>query len=115
MSDRRRGPVRRGAAVRDEQPRGPHLGPIPITATGILIVVALILSLAYLKRAPKATPSNQMAFPSYDRPQPALPPQRSVPVEMYANPQAGAWRDTNDLQPTSVTESTTRLLKENDR
>ena len=48
MSDRRRGPVRRGAAVRDEQPRGPHLGPIPITATGILIVVALILSLAYL-------------------------------------------------------------------
>jgi hypothetical protein len=40
----------------------------------------------------------------------ALPPQQSVPASVYAAPQAGNWRDTNDLQPTSVTESTTRLL-----
>ena len=29
-------------------PAGPHLGPIPITATGVLIVVALVGSLLYL-------------------------------------------------------------------
>lgn len=28
--------------------RGPHIGPIPITATGVLIVVALVGSLLYL-------------------------------------------------------------------
>lgn len=46
--------------------------------------------------------------------QPALPPQQSIPAQQYAAPQAGNWRDTNDLQPTSVTESTTRLLNEDD-
>lgn len=40
----------------------------------------------------------------------ALPPQQSQPVGYYPAPGVGNWRDTNDLQPTSVTESTTRLL-----
>jgi hypothetical protein len=44
----------------------------------------------------------------------ALPPQQSIPASSYGVPTAGSWRDTNDLQPTSVTESTTRLLKENE-
>ena len=48
MSDRRRGPTRAEAAARDPRPTGPHLGPIPITATGVLILIALILSLAYV-------------------------------------------------------------------
>ncbi|MBV9214960.1 MAG: hypothetical protein JO053_02195 [Acidobacteria bacterium] len=43
--------------------------------------------------------------------QTALPPQREVPATGYAPPRAGSWRDTNDLVP-SATESTTRLLKE---
>lgn len=47
MSDRRRGPNRAEAAARDRGPTGPHLGPLPITVTGVLIVVALVLSLAY--------------------------------------------------------------------
>jgi len=38
-----------------------------------------------------------------------LPPQHSVPVSGFAGPLAGAWRDTNELQP-SVTEGTTKLL-----
>jgi len=45
----------------------------------------------------------------------ALPPQQTMPASSYAVPTAGSWRDTNDLQPTSVTESTTRLLKEDER
>ena len=44
----------------------------------------------------------------------ALPPQQSIPVSSYAPPQPGNWRDTNDLQPT-VTESTTRLLDEEEQ
>jgi len=33
---------------RDVEASGPHLGPIPVTATGVLILVALVLSLAYV-------------------------------------------------------------------
>lgn len=43
----------------------------------------------------------------------ALPPSQSIPVNAYAGP--GNWRDTNDLQPTSVTEGTTRILNDNER
>jgi hypothetical protein len=43
--------------------------------------------------------------------QAALPPQ---PAGYYAAPGVGNWRDTNDLQPASVTESTTRLLDKKD-
>ncbi len=47
--------------------------------------------------------------------QSSLPPAHSVPVGMYAAPLAGSWRDTNDLQPASVTENTTRLLDEQEK
>ena len=41
----------------------------------------------------------------------ALPPNQSVPASAYTAPQAGRWRDTNELQPThSVTDETTKLL-----
>jgi len=57
--------------------------------------------------APPAIPPAQRAG--------ALPAQQSVPADAYSTPRAGSWRDTNDLQPTSVTEGTTRLLNEDDR
>lgn len=41
----------------------------------------------------------------------ALPPQTSYPVEDYQMPQAGSWRDSEELQPTSVIEDTTKLLE----
>jgi hypothetical protein len=43
----------------------------------------------------------------------ALPPQQSQPADLYVSP-AGSWRDTNDLvdrRPSSVTDSTTKLLQ----
>lgn len=46
------------------------------------------------------------------RTQNALPPQQTYPVSDYVQPQAGSWRSTEDLEPTSVTEDTTKLLKE---
>src|SRR4051812_49689497 len=51
MSDRRSGSVRAAETVRDREPQGSRLGPIPITATGVLIAVALVLSLAYVAYA----------------------------------------------------------------
>lgn len=47
----------------------------------------------------------------------ALPPATEQPAESAFTPAPGHWRDTNDLQPTSVTEETTRTLdrKEIDR
>ena len=51
MTDRRRSNgVRSGAQARRAAPTpesGPHLGPFPITPTGVLLVVALIGSMAY--------------------------------------------------------------------
>jgi hypothetical protein len=41
-----------------------------------------------------------------------LPSQNTVPAAQYFKPTAGNWRDTNDLQPASVTENTTKLLEE---
>lgn len=39
----------------------------------------------------------------------ALPPQQSIPVNDYVSP--GSWRTTNDLQPPSITDNTTKLLE----
>ena len=41
----------------------------------------------------------------------ALPPQQSVPASSYVPPTHGGWRDTNDLEPSSVTDPTTKLLQ----
>jgi hypothetical protein len=48
MSDRRRGRNWDEDAEAVVQTSGSHVGPIPITVTGVLIVVALVLSLAYV-------------------------------------------------------------------
>ena len=87
-------------------------------------MMLLILSLAVLKRAPKAhelaahqMPAAPPAAGLYGNQQMgALPPQQSQPAASYMAP-AGNWRapDTGDLvRPGSVTESTTRLLKKDE-
>lgn len=44
----------------------------------------------------------------------ALPPQQSIPVNNYVPPTQGNWRETNELTPTSVTDSTTKLLNKDE-
>lgn len=61
-----------------------------------------------------APPQNQYGLPG-ERPLHELPPQQSVPASVYATPQAGNWRDTNDLEPQTVTEAATRLLDKEDK
>jgi hypothetical protein len=43
--------------------------------------------------------------------QASLPPQRAQPASDYVEPRIGGWRDTNDLEPRSVTDGTTKLLE----
>lgn len=85
-------------------------------------LILLISSLIFLKKDSPFNISQQSFVPPAQRPdlhgQPgytALPPQQSIPASAYGAPQAGSWRDTNDLQPTSVTESTTKLLEKEDK
>ncbi len=40
-----------------------------------------------------------------------LPPQQTYPVSGYAPPVQGGWRNTNELEPHSITDGTTRLLE----
>ncbi len=84
-------------------------------------LMIFIFSLVYLKKAPK--PINPAFYPQtvvnptslYTQANPALLPQQSIPASAYTTPRPGTWRDTNDLEPTSVTENTTRLLNEDER
>ena len=60
MTDRRREPVRRGAAAAVRDTPGPHFGPIPISSTSVLIAIALIGSLAYLAYALTVRDASQI-------------------------------------------------------
>jgi len=63
MSDRRRDPYGQATAERAERDlpaQGPRLGPIPITVTGVLIVIALVLSLAYVGFAISVRDASQI-------------------------------------------------------
>jgi len=83
-------------------------------------LIMMISALIFIPKERILYPMQQNAFPpqqmtqySPQQTQPgyaALPPQQSIPAAVYGPPQAGNWRDTNDLQPSSVTEGTTRLL-----
>lgn len=85
-------------------------------------LILFISSFMFLKKELPAYPGPQAFMPPTARHdlqgQPdysALPPQRSVPASSFGVPQAGSWRDTNDLEPTSVTENTTKLLEKDER
>ena len=93
-----------------------------IAITGVfgsfMIILASLIFLPSSKPMFASLPQHQMPPPDqmqsaaglYGTAQTALPPQQSIPVEVYAAPKTGNWRDTNDLEPASVTENTTRLL-----
>jgi len=96
------------------------IGIIAITGvfgTLMIIIASLIFFpsskpvIEYPQHFPQAVPAPQ---PLYGAAQQALPPQQTMPASVYAPPGPGTWRDTNDLEPASVTENTTRLLNEED-
>jgi|SRR5215203_2905643 len=84
-------------------------------------MMLMVISFAFLKRAPKAYELAAHQMPTAGHPASlhgnasagALPPQQAQPVSSYMPPE-GSWRapDTGDLvRPGSVTEGTTKLLK----
>jgi hypothetical protein len=96
-----------------------QLPPWAIVISSITLFVGGLLRMAYALMFESAVPGvptleeNMMKNmlgrpPAHEK---ALPPQQSIPVSSYGPPVAGKWRDTNDLQPSSVTDSTTKLLE----
>lgn len=88
--------------------------------TTIILVVGGLLRMAYaaMFESPvsggKTIEENALAAAQnlLNRPANAqLPPQQIYPAQTYAAPATGNWRDTNELEPHSVTEGTTRLLE----
>jgi hypothetical protein len=60
MSDRQPARSRDGSSDRVSAPEGLRLGPIPITVTGVLIVIALVGSLAYVVYAISVRDASQI-------------------------------------------------------
>jgi len=79
-------------------------------------VLIVLFSLIFLRQVPKQSnlARDQIAELSGARTRTALPPNQTAPSDFYT-PQRTDWRDTSDLEPTSVTDSTTRLLEKNPR
>jgi hypothetical protein len=92
--------------------------PFAVVISALLLFVGGLLRMAYAMLFESASPRLSVeesaginAFTSRQADPHALPPQRQV----YTPPPGGNWRDTNDLQPTSVTENTTKLLHEDEQ
>ena len=104
-----------GGGVAGNEDFGGAMAAIAFFGSAIIFFSSLI----FLKKpfVSYALPVQQTAPPQlYGQPQQhALPAQQSIPINAYGAPETGNWRDTNDLQPTSVTESTTRLLNDEER
>jgi hypothetical protein len=60
MSDRRRSATRRAFEPPPRDPEARRVGPFPVTTTGVLIVIALIASLAYLLYAVTVRDASQI-------------------------------------------------------
>jgi hypothetical protein len=87
----------------------------------LMIVIGSLVFLPSSKQYPLISPQQLQPPPSGAHGlhgiggHQALPGHESVPASAYAAPRTGAWRDTNDLEPSSVTESTTKLLEKEEK
>ena len=83
---------------------------------GLMIIIGSLILLPSSEQFPFLN-AQQMQSPSsttrelHGSQYQALPPQQSIPVSVHVPPRAGMWRDTNDLEPSKFTESTTRPLE----
>jgi hypothetical protein len=94
----------------DIEPFLPVIGVFLFGVGGLLKVVYALMFQSGGSSLPESGPS---ALPTSVENRVALPPSQSIPASAYGAPNAGSWRDTNDLQrqPGSVTDSTTKLLQ----
>lgn len=95
--------------------------PFFVVILAIMLTVGGLLRMAYAMMFESNVPTEralegnvrQTAQGFFNRRQniKSLPSEQSIPASGYVPPVGGNWRDTNDLTPTSVTESTTKLLQ----
>lgn len=99
--------------------------PWAVAITAIILFVGGLLRMAYAFMFESATESDQggsqdymaapRTFAAAGRQQ-TLPPQQSAPIssDVQFRAATGTWRDTRDLQPSSVTDGTTKLLEKDE-
>jgi hypothetical protein len=100
---------------------GLKIEPFAVVISAILLTVGGLLRMAYALLFESNAPADLSLEENRDRTDRqffnrkqnagALPAQQSIPVDVYAPPTQGNWRDTNDLTPSSVTDNTTKLLQ----
>ena len=98
--------------------------PFGVAISAILLFVGGLLRMAYAMLFESTEPTGKtieqtvyqtaQGILNKDQNQNALPPQSSIPVENYVPPKHGNWRDTTDLEPSSVTDNTTKLLQKDE-
>jgi hypothetical protein len=89
----------------------------------LMLLIASLVFLPSSKPKFKPLPPQMMNAPvpaaglygAQQHQQSVLPPQQTMPASAYTAPRPGKWRETNELQPTSVIEETTRLLNRDDK
>jgi hypothetical protein len=98
-----------------------HAEPFGVVISAILLFVGGLLRMVYALMFESNEPTGKtieqnmyQAAQTLLNKQPnqnALPPPQSIPAASYIPPSQGNWRDTNDLEPSSVTDPTTKLLQ----
>ena len=98
-----------------------HAPPFGVAIAAILLTTGGLLRMAYaLMFESQITGGHTLDESAFagaqtllrrSRHMPGLPPQQTYPVPSYVQPATGNWRDTNELEPGSVTEGTTKLLE----
>jgi hypothetical protein len=98
-----------------------NVEPFGVAISAILLFVGGLLRMAYALMFESNNPSDKTLEQSvYQSAQGllnktqnpnALPPPQSIPTSSYMPPTQGSWRETNDLEPSSVTDPTTKLLQ----
>lgn len=99
--------------------------PFAVAISAIILTVGGLLRMAYALMFESSDPSDatlkqnvfdaSQKFLKKESKANSLPSAQSVPASSYIPPVQGNWRDTNDLAPSSVTESTTKLLNDEQR
>ncbi len=95
-----------------------HAEPYAVVIAAIFLAVGGLLRMAYamMFESIQSTPDDSLIDVDrilLERPGKfaELPNRQGVTAQDYVSPPTGSWQNTNDLQPRSVTEGTTRLLE----
>jgi hypothetical protein len=99
----------------DVDPYAVAISAIALFMGGLLRMVYALMFESATPISPEATPGRPPNFLPQRPASAVLSPPQTDPAQSYPPPRSGNWRDTNDLQPISITEGTTRLLQHEEK